>query len=160
MPRTCTICSHESRLDIDRSLVAGEALRTIADHFSVSKTALIRHKEAHLPATLARAKEAEEVARADDLLSQVRDLQARTLRILSASENTGELRMALAAIREARANLKLLARLLGEINEAPSVNVLASPEWVAIRAAMVETLTPYPEARVAVSGSLLRLEGQ
>jgi hypothetical protein len=76
MPRTCTVCAHADRPKIDRTLVVGqEALRTIADRFSVSKTALGRHKENHLPATLAVAREAEQAASADDLLSQVRDLQ-------------------------------------------------------------------------------------
>lgn len=44
MPRTCTVCSSAGREGIDRALIAGEPLRTIADRWSVSKTALIRHK--------------------------------------------------------------------------------------------------------------------
>jgi hypothetical protein len=43
MPRTCTICRNNERQAIDSALVPGEALRTIADRWSVSKTALIRH---------------------------------------------------------------------------------------------------------------------
>lgn len=158
MPRTCTVCAHERRSEIDSVLLTGGPLRTIADRWSVSKTALIRHREGHLPAALAMAKEAEEVARADALLTQVRHLQSRTLRILDASENAGELRTALAAIREARGTLELLAKLLGEIDEAPRVNVLISAEWTSIRAAMVDALAPYPEARSAVAEGLLRLE--
>ncbi len=126
MPRTCTVCAHESRSEIDGVLVTGGPLRTIADRWSVSKTALIRHKEDHLPAALVRARGAEEVARADVLLSQVCGLHDRTLAILSASEDAGELRTALGAIREARGNLELLAKLLGEINDTPRVNILIS----------------------------------
>ncbi len=134
MPRMCTVCAHANRLVIDHTLVAGqEALRTIADRFSVSKTALVRHKEKHLPATLAKAREAEEVASADDLLSQVRDLQNRAFAILDVAEGTGDLRTALGAIREARSNLELLAKLLGELDERPQVNVLISPEWLSLR---------------------------
>jgi hypothetical protein len=158
MPRACTICTHEDRHTIERALVAGEALRSISDRFSVSKSALIRHKDAHLPSALARAREAKELARADELLIQVRDLQGRTLSILSASEEAGELRTALAAIREARGNLELLAKLLGELNDSPTVNVLVSPLWVEIRTVLLETLGPYPEARSAVAGRLLELE--
>jgi hypothetical protein len=133
-------------------------LRTIADRFCVSKTALVRHKDGHLPSHLAKATEAEEVARADELLSQLRRLQARTLSILTASEEAGELRTALAAIREARGNLELLAKLLGELDETPRVNVLLSGEWVAIRTAMMVALAPYPDARSAVTYALLELE--
>jgi len=53
MPRTCTVCGHPERTIIDATLVAGrKPLRTIADRWSVSKTALIRHKVDHLPAHL------------------------------------------------------------------------------------------------------------
>jgi hypothetical protein len=64
MPRTCTVCTHPERAAIDATLVSGpsESLRTIADRRSVSKTALIRHKADHLPAHLATAREAAEIA--------------------------------------------------------------------------------------------------
>jgi hypothetical protein len=158
VPRTCTICAHRDRDAVDQALVAGETLRTIADRFSVSKTALVRHKENHLPASLVKAREAGEVARADDLLSHVRNLQTRTLRILTASEDAGELRTALTAIREARSNLELLAKLLGELDDAPKVNVAVSAQWLTIRTAMMEVLSPFPEARKAVADALLELE--
>jgi hypothetical protein len=151
MPRACTICAHENRHTIDHALVGGEeALRTISDRFGVSKSALIRHKDAHLPAALIKARKAEEVVRADELLSQVRDLQGRTLSILTASEEAGELRTALGAIREARGNLELLAKLLGELDDRPQVNLLVSPEWLELRAVIVGALEPHPEARGAV----------
>jgi hypothetical protein len=49
MPRLCTICTHPQRTVMERALSDGIPLRTIADHWSVSKTALIRHKADHLP---------------------------------------------------------------------------------------------------------------
>lgn len=160
MPRRCTVCDHEERSSIDAALISGAPLRDIAGRHGVSKSALERHKAGHLPAHLAKAREAGEVARADDLLSQVRYLQDRTLAILTASEDTGELRTALVAIREARGNLELLAKLLGELDDAPKVSILVSAEWVAIRAAMMEALVPYPEARSAVADALLGLENE
>jgi hypothetical protein len=150
MPRTCTVCAAGARAEIDRALVAGEPLRTIADRWSVSKTALIRHKAEHLPVKLAKAQEAEEVAQADDLLDQVRGLQMRTLDILEAAEESRQHRTALAAIREARSNLELLAKLLGELDERPQVNILISPEWLELRAVIVGALEPHPDARGAV----------
>lgn len=149
MPRTCTVCSHPEREAIDRALLSGEANRRIAAHHAVSEQAVRRHKADHLPAALAKAHEAEEVSRADDLLGQVRDLQARALSILEKAEAAGELRTALGAIREARGNLELLAKLLGELDERP-VNVLISPEWVELRAVIVTALQPHPDAREAV----------
>jgi hypothetical protein len=102
------------------------------------------------------AKAAEEVAEADDLLGQVQDLQARTLSILEAAEATSEHRTALGAIREARSNLELLAKLLGELDERPVVNLNVSTEWLELRAVIVGALEPHPQARESV---LRALEG-
>jgi hypothetical protein len=102
------------------------------------------------------AQAAEEVAQADDLLSQVRDLQDKALGILDKAEKAGELRTALGAIREARGNLELLAKLLGELDERPVVNLNVSPEWLELRAVIVGALEPHPDARGAV---LRALEG-
>jgi hypothetical protein len=158
MPRRCTVCGHVEREHIDSALVAGTSLRDIAGQHGVSKSALERHKADHLPADLAKAREAQEAARADDLLSQVRSLQARTLAILEAAEVSGENRTALAAIGEARRNLELLGRLAGELDERPVVNVLISAEWVAIRTVLLEALSPYPQASTAVARRLMELE--
>ena len=156
MPGKCTVCTHEARAEIERALVAGEAFRNIAERFGTSAAALHRHKADHLPVKLVKAREAEEVAQADDLLEQVRGLQGRALAILDKAEEAGELRTALSAIREARANLELLAKLLGELDERQQVNVLISPEWLELRAVIVGALEPHPAARGAV---LRALEG-
>ncbi len=148
------MCAHDARAEIDRALVASEPLRTIADRWSVSKTSLMRHKAEHVPATLAKAQEAQEVARADDLLAGVRALQARTLAILEAAEEASQHRTALAAIREARSNLELLAKLLGELDERPAVNLVLSPEWLELRTVVVGALEPHPDARGAVLRAL------
>ena len=150
MPRTCTVCSHPAREAIDEALVEGVAFPALAAKYGVSKDALSRHKAKHLPAKLVMARAAEEVAQADSLLDQVRDLQARAHRILDKAEDAGDLRTALGAIREVRGNLELLARLLGELNEQPVVNLNLSPEWLELRAVVVTALEPYPEAKEGV----------
>lgn len=155
MGRTCTICVHEDRAAIDEALaMRSGSLRTVADQFRVSKTALIRHKADHLPAKLLKAQEAKEAACASDLLAQMEDLQRRTLEILQAPENQ---RVAVAAIGQARANVELLAELTGKLAHQPTVNVLISAEWVTVRSALLEALLPYPEARAAVSARLTAL---
>jgi transposase-like protein len=151
MPRTCTICAHEKRQEIDRAIVAGGSIRAIAGRFGTSRMALQRHKESHLPATLAEAHEAEEVARADTLLDQVNDLQAKTLAILQKAERAGDLRTAATAIGQARQNLELLGKLAGELRPDTQVNVLVtSPAWVEVRSKLLRALEPYPEAKQAV----------
>ena len=151
MPRRCTVCSHPGLEAINKALVSGEPYRSVANRYeSLSQAAVQRHQENHIPRALAKAKEAQEVAEADDLLGQVRDLQARTLAILGAAEETSQHRTALSAIREARSNLELLAKILGELDDRPQINVLISAEWLELRAVIVGALEPYRDARGAV----------
>lgn len=158
MPRPCSVCTHPEHAAIDAALVRGMACRELAALYRVSPDAMERHKAAHLPATLLKAQDAQEAAQADDLLAQVRALQTRALAILDSAEAAGDLRTALGAIREARGTLELLAKLTGDLDERPVVNVLVTPQWAATRMALLAALQPYPDARVAVAGALLVLE--
>ena len=122
MPRSCPICDHEDLDGINAALASNERIRTIAERWSVRKTALMRHRNEHLPysaieAKEAEAKEAEEDALGDDLLDQVRDLQERALATLEEAEEAEELNAALRAIREVKGNLELMTDPLNELDE-------------------------------------------
>jgi hypothetical protein len=150
VPRSCTVCEHPAREEIDRALVGGASNRSAASLYDVSEAAVRRHKANHLPAKLVMAEQAAEVTEASNLLAQVQDLQGRALAILDKAEGTGDLRTALSAIREARGNLELLAKLLGELDDRPVLNLHISPEWLELRTVIVGALEPYSEARGAV----------
>jgi hypothetical protein len=154
MPRRCTVCDHPERHGIDEVLITGTSYRSVAKRFVLSESAVYRHKTEHLPARLLKAREAEEVAKADDLLEQVRYLQTRALDILERAEKAGDLRTALAAISQARGNLELLGKLAGELDERPVVNLNVSPEWLELRAVIVGALEPHPAAHRAVLRAL------
>jgi hypothetical protein len=156
MPRRCTVCDHPERHSIDKALVSGAPYRSVAKRFGLSESAVYRHKTEHLPPHLLKAREAEEAARADNLLEQVRTLQAHSLGILDRAEKAGDLRTALAAISQARGNLELLGKLAGELDERPVVNLNVSSEWLDLRAVIVGALEPHPAAHNAV---LRALEG-
>jgi hypothetical protein len=150
MPRRCTVCDHLQRHSIDEALVSGAPYRSVAKQFELSESAVYRHKTEHLPAHLLKAREVEEAASADDLLDQVRNLQAHALDILKRAEKSGDLRTALAAISQARGNLELLGKLASQLDERPVVNLNVSAEWLELRAVIVGALEPYSEARGAV----------
>jgi hypothetical protein len=159
MPRSCTVCEHPKRETIDRKLVGGASNRSVASIYGVSEAAVRRHKANHLPAKLVMAEQAAEVVEANNLLHQVGDLQRRALAILDKAEEAGGLRTALSAIKEAMGNLELLAKLLGELDERPVVNLNISPEWLELRAVIVGALEPHPEALRAVVGALEEADG-
>jgi hypothetical protein len=123
MPRSCPICDHEDLDEINAALASNERIRTIAERWSVRKTALMRHRNEHLPFSAieakeaeAEAEEAEEDAPDEDLLDQVRDLQERALASLKGAEEAEELNAALRAIREAKGNLELMTKPLNELD--------------------------------------------
>ena len=158
MPRTCTICTHESRADIDQALVERHPFRHIAAQFNVSTSALVRHSDDHLPASLLKAQAAREATQADALLAQVVDLRDKALGILEKAEASEDLRAAVSAIREARGCVELLARLAGELKDAPTVNLILSAEWLTVQAIVLTALEPHPDARLAVAHALGRIE--
>jgi hypothetical protein len=124
-------------------------LRTIAASWSVSKTALIRHKEAHLPKALTAAKAAAEAAQADNLLAELHEVVERAKEIVEEAQYDGDRRAAIAALREVRGSLVVLANLAGALQDSPKVNILITPEWRALRTSIVEALEPYPDAKQA-----------
>ncbi len=200
-------------------MVEQVALRTIADRFSVSKTALVRHKADHLPAALTQAKEAADTARAIDVMAELRRCFDRINKLFDACDawltdpddpasytlepradeisvvyleqgedgkpvtRKAKLATMLGRLKESgfsvvrweskhadprdlilktadrlQGNLELVAKLLGELDERPRINVLVAPEWLQARRTLVEALHQYPEARAAVSGALVALE--
>jgi len=117
MPRTCTVCTHPQREVIDQALIDGEPLRAIAGRFGTSRTALQRHKGAHLPAALVKAHEVQEVARGDDLLARLRELHDKAQSLLAKAEVAGDFRTALQGIAQVRGCLELAARVMGLLVE-------------------------------------------
>jgi hypothetical protein len=173
--RPCSICTHEQRGEIDRALVSGTPVRLVAGRFGTSKSAASRHRRDHLAPHLARALEAADGARAADLVREreaakaqeigqaldvVRQLQAingACLEILQKSRASGKDSISLRAVDRIHRQIELQARLLGELQDGQTVNVLVAPEWHQVRLVVVNALRPYPEARAAVAQALAAL---
>jgi hypothetical protein len=159
MPRTCTVCTHPERVAVDQALVAGRAYRDIAGQFSVSRSALDRHRAEHLSPAVQKARQATEAEHALDITKQLRAINGVSLSILDEARRSNNPVVALKAIDRVQRQIELQAKLLGELDERPQVNVLLAPEWVSIRGTVLTALAPYPEARAAVAQQLLALEG-
>ena len=126
MGRRCSVCGHPDREAIDRAIVGGEPCRAVAARSSLSPDAVERHAQHHLPAAIAKAREAVEVAHGEELFGQVREQQARAevlyseaAAILHRAKRRKEgglaleaIRTAAATLKEARQQIELLARLV------------------------------------------------
>ncbi len=155
MARACSICSRVDRDVIDELLIEGLPMRRIAAQYKLAESSVRRHRAHHL-STL--AVEAREGARADNLLARANHLTGHAHRIRLMAEGSGDLRTALASIRELTRLIELTARLAGELSEQPTVNIIVSQQWVEVRALVVDALAPFPQARLAVAEKLAALE--
>jgi transposase len=156
VPQPCTVCTHDRRADIEAAMLEGTPNRRVAAHYGLSEQAVRRHKRDHLPDRLLLAREAGETASADNLLSQLRDLHARTLAVLGETEAARDHQTALRAISEARRNLELLARLTELLGPETVVNVQIDAR---VQSVILDALAPFPEARLAVADALREVEG-
>jgi hypothetical protein len=85
---------------------------------------LHRHKQ-HLQTTLSRAKTAEEALRGDSLLEDLQDLAAEANRLKQKAEQSGDLRTAMAGLRELARLVEVRARIVGELRDREiNLNVL------------------------------------
>lgn len=140
MANVCTICRHKCVAEINMAMIESRPLRSIADHWSVSKTALIRHKKEHLPSHLSQAAEARDFASASDLIERIKTLEFETKAIL-AEERTkseevkcphcsevvqvrsGSSETALRAIARMENQVRLAGEVIGALSAKMSVSV-------------------------------------
>ncbi len=96
-------------------------------------------------------------ARLSTLLAQVEQGSASVVdRVETKVADPREL--VLKAAAQLTAQVQLLAKLLGQLDERPQVNVLMAPEWLQVRAALLTALAPYADARMAVAAALTSLD--
>ena len=86
------------------------------------------------------------------------DLRDKALRVLATAQESADLRAAIGAIREARGCVELLAKLAGQLKDAPTVNILVSSEWQGLQAVILHALEPHAVARLAVAEALTTVE--
>lgn len=112
MPRRCLVCDHPEKEAIDQALLLGKLpITAIAATYQLPRKSIARHRDKHLPETLALAEQANRVAQADDLLGQVQGLRLEAHAIKDSALKDGEYRTALYGIRELLRIVELLARL-------------------------------------------------
>jgi hypothetical protein len=154
MPRPCSICSHPQRTTIDLRLLAGtSSIRSLAQDFDVSSSALRRHRQLHIPVALSKARDDQALLHAGTLADHVRELYTRSGAILQRAEASGDARTALGALRELRSIIDLVARLAER--DAARVHISTVRALVERVFEWIDEFVP-PEQRVAATA---RLEG-
>ncbi len=163
MPRVCSICVHPKRKEIDKALTERSASnRRIATQFDVTESAIRGHKANHLKGRLQKAAERDEQAdirNALDVVAQLRAINGASLTILKEARASKDGELALKAVDRIQRQIELQAKLIGELSDGDTVNVVISADWIEIRSAILVALQPFPDARQAVAGRLQMIEG-
>ncbi len=122
---------HPRRGQIDRQLVTRVSYRELTGRFGVSKTALGRHLNNCIAPKVRHLQEKSDERYALDVIDQLKRINKDAVAILDAHRDE-EPETALRAIAEIRKQIELQAKLLGDLDERPVVNVLlSSPYWMA-----------------------------
>ena len=157
MGRTCTVCSHKDVEEINRLLLCSDSYRDIARRFGLSKDALARHKESHIPDLLSKSHDIKETVAADNLLAQLQEARTSALDLLDKAIAAGDTKVygpPSSYLSEIRQQIKLWAELEGRLASQPQVNITLNAEWIELRAVIVSALRPYPEALEAVRNAI------
>ncbi|MBI4470952.1 MAG: hypothetical protein HY650_16680 [Acidobacteria bacterium] len=142
---------------IDQALITGRSLRDIAGRFGTSKTSVARHRESCVPASLAAATKARDVSQANTLLERLARAHRETWEILAEVRRDGEPEIALKALARIEKQLELEGRIIGELQEKPSVTIFASDDWQRVRAVVLDALSAYPATKAALVSKLAEL---
>lgn len=89
-----------------------------------------------------------------DVVQQLRAINAACLEVLREARSNHQPLILLRAVDRIARQIELQAKLLGQIQEGPTVNVAILPEWHGLRQVVLEALMPFPEARLAVANAL------
>jgi hypothetical protein len=171
-PGSCTVCRHDQRIEIELAVVARVPMPILAKQYGVSLYSLRRHAANHLGATqraalalnlAPSAVDLEQLAKSESesLLGNLLSQRARLVSYANACVEAKDFKGAAACEGRITDCLALGAKLLGSIvsrTEVTHRSLLLQPDYLRLRAILVETLQPYPEVAAKVAAALHQLE--
>jgi hypothetical protein len=111
--------------------------------------------------TIAKAEAAKQVEQARgivaeglDVVAQLRAINQVTLQVMKDARDSGDRDMVLKAVDRVERQITLQAKLLGELDERPQVNIHMSQEYIEVRTILMRALDDFPEARAAAAMAL------
>ena len=118
MGRTCTICSHPKKNEIDKAVAAGESYRTVSHRFNVSNDAIKRHvKSGHIASKIQKAKEAKEIKSGLTMIDKLQELEGQAGEAFDIAKVQKNPRGMCAAIMAKKGVIELAGKVTGEYLE-------------------------------------------
>lgn len=171
-PGNCSVCRHKHRHQIDLAIVAGVSSNVLAARFEISPDSVLRHAANHLSpvqrAALLTASqpcavdlEQLRTSESENLLASLVAQRARLAQYGEVAAELGDINAATRVEGAILANLQTVGKLLQQFVQVHDVrhsSILISPDYLALRTCLVDTLRAYPDAAVAVARALHKLE--
>ena len=169
----CRGCNHPERVRIERLLAAGASIKGAARKFAIDHHALRRHWINHVSADARAAyiagagvaKDQLEEVVADEslaLIDHYRIVRGGLYKGFGAASEIGDGNALALLAGRLHENLRDCARLTGELQQGPLLNVQnnvsVGPDYARAMAVIVSAVAPYPEAREAVIAALRDLD--
>jgi hypothetical protein len=166
MPPPCSVCAHPRHEDLHRTLEAGGGVNATARDFGLNPSTLklhLKHRPVKLtgqgsgPAGELTGQRPDEPP-ADEGELPLGDLEGRLRQLVRTADGLRRdaeasdlpVRERAAALGQCRQTTAAAIDLHLELQEGRELALLQSPEWVALRARVLELLLPFPEARAAL----------
>jgi hypothetical protein len=143
MPKLCTICTSKYREQIDIEIVNGTSIRVIAARFSLSRSAVGRHRtnchqaivastleDSRAAELLEAAKEAEGWEAGVTALTWADEMFRKCRKAIIYCEKRKDYKNMYQGLREARGLLELIAKLKGEFSNSEKAEKSYPPMFV------------------------------
>lgn len=177
-PRACAICKHPERQRIELLRASGMSLDKLAERFGVTRDAVWRHWQTHVPeerkATYlcgpSKVAELSEIAAEEsgNVLDHLRVLRSILMQALSNSAAAGNYGQIATLASPLLKTLRQLGGITGEISQIASsitinqssTTILMSPAFLALQEGLISICTRHPEARAEILALLADLDRQ
>lgn len=117
MGQNCQVCSNPKRLEIDRGLVSGASLSSLAKLYDVTENSLSLHRDKHLSRQLITAVSKRDLMHSNGLLDIMENLFQTTDLVVSEAWRQGKLGVCLSGIGKAAGIVKLIADVIYGVRE-------------------------------------------
>lgn len=170
----CKTCFHHERAVIELGLAQGRSVSAMAKRFGVSVFSLYRHRRAHMPpAVIERALRGTDsgllvenledlkLSEGERLLSNIVAVRGRLYRLAESAEKVGDYKAATYSYGHILRTLEAAGKMLDGFKGAQQTvinQLIVSGDYLRLRAALINALAPYPEARQAVAKVLRDME--
>jgi hypothetical protein len=168
----CLVCQHPRRAEIEQLVVRGASGAKVAEKFGLKFGGVYRHMKAHVSAeTRAELLVGAGVEKLGELVTEesgsvllhYASIRARLYRHLDAAGEANDRINVDRLAGRLHENLNHVAKITGELSHSPLMvqqNNYLGGDNARVIAAIVAAVSPYPEARAAVTQALRRLENE